>query len=77
MYYWYGDGHMGWMGIVWGLGLLVAVVLIWMMLRSTHRPGGGAGPSESAEDVLKRRYAKGEIDRDTYQQMLRDIRGEG
>ena len=75
MHGWYADGYMGWMGIGWVLGLALFAGLIWALLRSAQRqrPGGAERPGESAEDILKRRYAKGEIDRDTYQRMLQDL----
>ena len=64
-----------WWPMGWGLGwILVAVVLVvgaWYAL-SAARQGGSHG--ESPEDVLKRRYAKGEIDRETYERMLADLR---
>lgn len=44
--------------------------------RSHGMDGDLVGP-ESAEDVLKRGYAKGEIDRDTCQQMMKDLRERG
>ena len=74
MHGWYADGYMGWMGIGWVPGVALFAVLIWVLLRSTQRSGGAERPSESAEDILKRRYAKGEIDRDTYQRMLQDLK---
>jgi putative membrane protein len=77
MPWWYEDGPVGWMGIWWVLDLVLVAVLIWAVLRAAQRPGGTTGPSESAEDVLKRRYAKGEIDRDTYQRILKDLRERG
>lgn len=42
---------------------------------SSVRPRGGA--DVSPEEILKRRYAKGEIDRDTYQRMLADVERRG
>lgn len=71
---WCGDGNMGWMGI-WGfLGLAILVVLVWALLRAS---GGLPAARESPEQILKRRYASGEIDRETYQRMFTDLKGEG
>jgi putative membrane protein len=56
----------------------VAVVggLLWVLLRAS--PGGwGRGtplPRESPEEILRARYARGEIDRETYQRMTDDLR---
>ena len=68
---WDGGCHMGWMGIWWVLPFLIAAVF-WAALKTRSRPDG---PRETPEEILKRRYAKGEIDREAYQRMLGDIRG--
>ena len=62
---------MGWMGFSWILVVLVIVVGAWYAL-SAMRQGGFKG--ESPEDILKRRYANGEIDGETYDKMLDDLR---
>ena len=38
--------------------------------------GGGLSPrgDETPEQILKRRYAKGEIERDEYERRLKDLR---
>lgn len=71
MHGWDGGWNMGWMSIWWILGLAVIALAIWAVLQSV-RPRDGAG--ESPEEVLKQRYARGEIDRDTYQRMLTDLK---
>jgi uncharacterized membrane protein len=53
-----------WMGVPWVAILVVAIVLV----------GRSRGGPESPENVLKRRYASGEINRDQYDQMLQDLR---
>lgn len=67
---WDGSWHMGWMGFAWVLPVLIGVV-IWLGLKNRSGPGG---PRETPEQIIKARYAKGEIDRDTFQRMLGDIR---
>ena len=63
---------MGGMGLVWIL-LLAALVAVVVIAGQRSRRGelnvGG-----SAEQTLKRRYASGEIDRETYERMLSDLR---
>jgi putative membrane protein len=56
----------------WVLGILLLVALGLWIGRLGSRRGPGAG--ESPEATLKRRYARGEITRDQYQQMLEDLR---
>ena len=70
----HGDGWwpMGWMGIWWILVVLLFVVGVWYALAATRQSSGGAG--ETPEDILKRRYATGEINREIYERMLSDLR---
>lgn len=66
-------GVMGWwMALWWILGLAVVVLLVWMVTRAAGGPVGRS--DESPEQILKRRYARGEIDREDYDRRLTDIR---
>lgn len=68
------DGwHMGGMWLWWVLLIVAAVVGVWVLVSRAHGRRGG-GESGSPEEELKRRYAKGEIDRETYERMLSDLR---
>lgn len=60
--------------LVWALVIGGLVWLVWRALRG-RSGSGGRRRNESAEEVLKKRYARGEIDRDTYERMLDDLRG--
>jgi putative membrane protein len=58
----------------------VAFMLIWrgggcMPWRGPGRKHGGAGEGDSAIDILNKRYARGEITKDEYEQMKSDILG--
>ena len=70
---------MWWMPLGWLAGLAVLILLVWIVARAAGAggfPSGGfAGRVEdSPEQILKRRYAKGEIDREEYERRLGDIR---
>lgn len=60
--------------IVWPLiWLAVIVVVVWVAARAI----GGSSRSvreDSPEAILKRRYARGEIDREEYDRRLSDVR---
>ena len=77
---WSNMGSMGWwmwwMPFAWILGLAVLILLVWMIARAAGGfPGGGLGRAEdSPEQILKRRYARGEVDREEYERRLSDIR---
>ena len=64
---------MGMMAIWWLVGLAVVAVLVWAVVRAVGSPGVGRG-EESPEAVLKRRYARGEVDREEYERRLTDLR---
>lgn len=66
-------GSMGWwMVLSWAVGVVVLVLLV----RLVTGAAGGVSPrsDETPEQILKRRYAKGEIERDEYQRRLDDLR---
>ncbi len=70
----------GMMGGMWFFSLLFWILIIagvvFIVRWLTERNRDISPPTESALDVLKKRYARGEIDRDTFEQMKRDIKGE-
>lgn len=77
--YGYGwDG--GWLGM--GIGMIgtllfwvlivVGIVVLVKWLVGSQAPGG-APPAKSALDILKERYARGEIQREEFEQKKRDL----
>jgi putative membrane protein len=72
---WHGGWGMVWMWVFWLVVIVGAVAAVVALLRRTQPPGDSAAPrpSESAEATIRRRYAAGEIDRETYRQMMDDI----
>ncbi len=66
----YGMNGMGWgMGFGWILGIIVLIVVIWTFTRGIN-PGQNATPTEnkSALDILKERYARGEINKEEFEE---------
>jgi len=78
---WGSMGSGGWIIALLVLVVIVAVIVaIVYLVRGMGTSGAGAGstppqssPRESPQDLLKRRYAAGEIDRAEYEQTLRDL----
>lgn len=72
---WHGMEGIGWgwlgLGIVhmvlfWGLVILAFTALLkWL--------GGGSLSEPSAMDILKARYAKGELNREQFEQLKREL----
>jgi len=71
---WSGMGAVGWlfMFLFWGL-IIIGLVLVVRWLLDRGRPGVGQGAGEAPLDILKRRYARGEIGKDEYDRMKRDL----
>ena len=72
-YGWPGGGY--WMfGIVfWALGIAAVVILILSLVRRTglHRSWTGGEPD--ALEIAKRRYARGEISKEQFEQIKKDL----
>lgn len=70
------DGwHMGGTMAGWWLFAVAAVLaVVWMLYRALAQPRSGSGSRpDSAEDLLKRRYASGDLSREEYQRKLDDL----
>jgi putative membrane protein len=79
----YGYHDMGWMmgggmGLAWILILILAVALVIALVRQARsEPAAGTGGprGESAEEILRQRFARGEIQRQEYEEKLAVLRG--
>ena len=80
---WHWDGHMtGWawisMLVFWAL-IVLGIVFLWRNLSSGKAPRGRNEPealqdrSDRALEILRERYAKGEIDDEEFQRRKRDL----
>ena len=74
-----GDWGMGWFGMIfmiifWGLIIVGLVSLIrWLIQNTSGKGQTGVRTGSNAMDILKERYAKGEISRDEFESMKKDI----
>lgn len=62
----------GWMALWWVAGIVVLLLLARLVAGSAGRLSTRG--DETPEQILKRRYAKGEIERDEYLRRLEDLR---
>ena len=78
----FGYGGFSWIGMILGAIVSIAVLigLILLVVWAVRRPSGNpAQPvsqnltGQSGRDIAQARYAKGEISRDEYQQILSDL----
>lgn len=70
----YGIGHFGggFIGIIFWV-ILIAVIIFAVRWLSDSRATGGDNSTESALDILNKRYARGEIDQNEYERKKREI----
>jgi putative membrane protein len=66
---------------IWGIGMMVLMLLFWAVviiglvaaIRWLARQGREPRRDDAALDILRQRYARGEIDRDEYETKKRDL----
>jgi putative membrane protein len=87
-----GPGMMGWQGwgnqgtsAWWGIGMMLfwvvllaglAGLVVWLVRSGSPATAGPTGTGSRPEEILRERYARGEITREQYDQMRRDLRDE-
>jgi len=71
----HGFGGMGFgMGWGWIIGIVVIAVVIWLAVRTTYQSRNqDISGNKSALDILKERYARGEINREEFEEKKRDL----
>ena len=77
------NGHGSMMGGMWFFSILFWVLIIvgvvfitkWVLERSRDKKEGAGRNKETALDILEKRYAKGEIDQERFEQIRKDIGG--
>lgn len=78
MGYGFGGGPLSWLGMGFGMIIhlaftaLIILAAIWMF-KAVFRGGYQAEKSTGAIDILKQRYAKGEITAEEYQRMKKEL----
>lgn len=73
----HGPGMMRWFGpfgmfIFWVLAILVIIGIIWWLMRA-GKSSEGPKTGETALDILKRRYAAGEITKEEFEETKRNL----
>lgn len=68
--HWFG----GILMIVFWIAVIVGIIVLIRWLILSTRPGdSGKGRSDSALEILRQRYARGEIDQEEFEQKKRDL----
>ncbi len=67
-------GFGGWWMMIFWIVVVVAVIFLIKWLVERGKTGGGESEKqERSLDILKKRYARGEIDRKEFEQKRRDL----
>ncbi len=73
---WYGEGHGGFMGpFAMVVLLLVAVVVAVLLIRWLGATHPSAATGRQPLDILQERFARGEIDKEEYEERRRVLGG--
>jgi len=69
-----GDGSMGFGGgFMWIFWILIIVFVVWI-IKATVTPGNSNfSNNETPQEILKKRFARGEIDEQEYKQRLKEL----
>ncbi len=68
---WWGMGIVH--GLLWWAILILGIIVLVRLLGRDSRRGPGAPAQETALDILKKRYARGEIGREEFEEKKRDL----
>jgi putative membrane protein len=74
----YGGYGMGWFGgffmiVVWGLAIVGIILLVRWLAVSSKKHEMVEGVADSPLEILKRRYARGEINKEEFEKMKKDL----
>ena len=77
---WWDWGNWGWgMGLMMFLGVLfwgaIIALIVWVVVRLTGRGTASGGGKQNPLDIARERYARGEITREQYEQLKKDLTG--
>ena len=67
------DGHFFGGGFMWILWILIIVGLFFLFQNIGSNNSGGSSESESALEILKKRYARGEIDEEEFERRRKEL----
>jgi putative membrane protein len=68
----YGYGG-GW--LMWILFIVLIVIVVYLLVQTPKRHDSGSAGGETPLQILKKRYAKGEISKEDFDRMRKDLEG--
>ena len=62
--------------LMWVIFLALAIFIAYIFVSQSRKSGhGGQPPKETPLDILKKRYAKGEITKEEFESMKKNLNG--
>ncbi len=65
--------HVWAMGWVWIIAILFIIIVIWFIVKVVNLNNQQGSNSKTPLDILKERYAKGEIDKEEFEERKKDL----
>jgi putative membrane protein len=59
--------------VMWLLLAVVVIVAVYLLMRGSKTGGFGQTSQETPLDILKKRYARGEITKEQFEEMKKDL----
>jgi len=69
---WGNQGFMGGFMLIFWIAIIVGIILLVKWIVQQNRPGGQQ-QGENSLEILKKRYARGEIDKEEFEQKKKDL----
>lgn len=63
----------GGMGFGWFFWIAIIAIIVWLIVDRSNKNRQNLLQQETALDILKKRYAKGEITKEQFEQMKNDL----
>ena len=69
------NGFMGGMWLGWLFWLVILIVIIWFVFNqmNKNKQDTQSKGQETALDIIKKRYAKGDLTKEQFEQMKKDL----
>jgi putative membrane protein len=71
--FWFWGGYGGFLMLVFWVAAIAGLIFFLKWVVEQSRSGTSSSSRESALDILKKRYAKGEIDKEEFEQKKKDL----